>query len=64
MIAPPSPVVKTLFPVKLKIVASAFEPTFVPFTEEPNASAASSIRISPASSICFLISKILHGNPP
>ena len=46
-IAPPSPVVKTLFPVKLNTAESAIEPDFLPFTEEPSASAASSITLRP-----------------
>jgi len=43
--APPSPVVKTLFPQKLKIAESDCEPTLDPFTVEPKHSAASSIKI-------------------
>ena len=47
--APPSPVVRTLFPQKLKIDASAFDPTLRPLIVEPNASAASSINTTPFS---------------
>ena len=43
-IAPPSPVVMTLVPQKLKIAESDNEPTFFPLIVEPNPSAASSIK--------------------
>ena len=44
-IAPPSPVVKTLFPQKLKMLESPTEPVFFPLIDDPKASAASSIKI-------------------
>ena len=55
--APPSPVVKTLFPQKLKIELSEIEPIFDLLTLEPRLSAASSIILS-----VFFLTKKNHQN--
>ena len=62
--APPSPVVKTLFPQKLNIEESAIDPTFFPLIDEPNPSAASSINIKLFFFAVSRISNILQDSPP
>ena len=61
--APPSPVVKTLFPAKLKIDASPNEPIFLELISAPRDSAASSMRICLFCLAIVRISSILHGRP-
>ena len=61
--APPSPVVKTLFPAKLKIPIEANVPIFFLLISEPKDSAASSMTVIFFSSASSHISLILHAVP-